>query len=67
MNFLFEKERVLVDNSKDFSNYENLQELILGKKYHPYINVQFENVKATAVWDTGAGITVANINFDLIH
>lgn len=63
LHFLFEKDRVLVDNLKDFSTNENLQELILGKKYHPYIYVQFENVKATAVWDTGAGITVADINF----
>lgn len=61
--FLFDEKKVLVQSSIDYGKNINHQELILGKRYHPYIKVQIEKVKATAVWDTGAGITVVNINF----
>lgn len=63
LHFLFDENRVLVDSSKGINYYKNAQELILGEKFHPYIEVQFKELKATAVWDTGAGITVVNIKF----
>lgn len=61
--FLFNENRVSVDNSEGIQISDSLHELFLGKKFHPYINIQFGKLKATAVWDTGAGITVVDIDF----
>lgn len=65
--FFFDENRVSVDATEEGGNDYTLQELFLGKKFHPYVNVQFEKLKAKAVWDTGAGITIIDINFIKKH
>lgn len=40
-----------------------LNDLFLDERYHPYIDINFKQFTAKAVWDTGAGITVVDINF----
>ncbi len=60
-HFYFDKNRVIVDD--DLNTVNKLKELILGKKYHPYVDVYFGTEKASAVWDTGAGMTVVDLTF----
>lgn len=62
-HFLFDQNRVLVDaNDVSKADY-TFQELFLDQKFHPYVDVQFGTATAKAVWDTGAGITIADLNF----
>jgi len=61
--FFFEKNMITVDQNHEFEWSLSLLELELGKKFHPYIDVDFQDTRAKAVWDTGAGITVVDINF----
>ena len=60
-HFLFDQNKVVVQDEP--ASGLPFQELLLGKKFHPYVDVQFGTFKARAVWDTGAGITIADINF----
>jgi hypothetical protein len=40
---------------------------IVDSKFHPYMALQFGEINAVSVGDTGAGITVADMSFiDLI-
>ncbi len=71
LRFLFDESRVVLDpldpldplESDDTPQRPQLLDLFLSATYHPYIPVQFEHGSASAVWDTGAGITVADTNF----
>ena len=60
-HFFFNENRVVVQEELAFDLH--FQELILSQKFHPYVDIQFGKLKARAVWDTGAGITVADMNF----
>ncbi len=57
-HFSFSKNRVEVD--PELETEVALHELLLGKKFHPYIEVRFGERAARAVWDTGASITVVD-------
>jgi hypothetical protein len=59
--FSFDEGKVIV-NPEDKANFI-FQELELGTKYHPYINVYFGGIETRAIWDTGAGITVVKMDF----
>lgn len=56
----FDKSRMVINPELYDANY---QELVLGKKYHPYIELFLQEIRANAVWDTGAGVTVVDLNF----
>ena len=58
--FCFDKNIIIVNPDRCEANDQGL---VIGKKYHPYVDVFFQETKATSVWDTGAGITVVNLNF----
>lgn len=58
--FYFNENRVVIDPE---IGVVNTQELVLGKNHHPYVEVFFGGIKAKAVWDTGAGITVVDLKF----
>jgi hypothetical protein len=60
-HFQFNDSRVLIDpdDEIDFP----MHPLLMDKKFHPYVDVQFGGVTAKAVWDTGAGITIVDMNF----
>jgi hypothetical protein len=62
-HFLFGENRVLIDPAAGAQDTRLLQPLFLDSKAHPYIEVSFGVQTATAVWDTGAGITVADASF----
>jgi|GEM_PF-1009577 len=62
-HFFFDTNRVLVDTNAEAEAGDNFQELFLDSKFHPYVEVEFGAAKANAVWDTGAGITVVDLNF----
>ncbi len=64
-HFYFDENRVSVDATKEDSY--DFQELVLDNRFHPYIDVRFGTVKASAVWDTGSGITVVDTNFIKEH
>jgi predicted aspartyl protease len=58
--FCFQKNKMIINPEL----YDvNFQKLVLGKKYHPYVELFLQEIKANAVWDTGAGITVVDLNF----
>jgi hypothetical protein len=64
-HFLFDENRVEVEEESEFGS--QFQELTLDSKFHPYVDVQFGMLKSKAVWDTGAGITVTDMNFVKRH
>ncbi|HZR44104.1 MAG TPA: retropepsin-like aspartic protease [Ktedonobacteraceae bacterium] len=64
-HFLFEEKRVVIQD-KPASGWP-LQELLLDKQFHPYLTLWFGEIEAAAVWDTGAGITLADMGFIKKH
>jgi hypothetical protein len=61
-HFFFDDNRVLVDGNQDCGTGYAFQELLIDKRFHPYVDVQFGTLRAKAVWDTGASITVVDMN-----
>lgn len=57
----FDSNRVLVDQQTNVDGKYN--DLVLGKKYHPYVDVHVGGRKASCVFDTGAGMTVVDLRF----
>jgi predicted aspartyl protease len=66
-HFFFNESRVLVDSGNTHHEDYPFESLFLDQKSHPYVDIQFEGVRAKAVWDTGASITVVDINFINSH
>lgn len=62
-HFCFDENRVVVDEYDAAEAGYAFQELLLDKKFHPYVDIWFGTVKGQAAWDTGAGITVVDSNF----
>lgn len=65
-HFLFDENRVLVVTGEELEGLVtigNQQSLWLDKANHPYLEVLVGVQKANVVWDTGASITVADMNF----
>ena len=63
-HFLFDENRVEIDGDiPDASSYD----LALDSRFHPYIPLRAGATTASAVWDTGAGITVADMGFITRH
>lgn len=62
LKFLFDENKVLVDPPESGESVIS-QDLFLDKRNHPYIDINFKQLTVKAVWDTGAGITVVDINF----
>ncbi len=62
-HFLFAEQRVLLDADRECGAGRPLQPLFLDQKFHPYIEVHFGAATANSVWDTGAGITIADLSF----
>jgi hypothetical protein len=58
--FCFDENKVII-NPKLYE--ADFQKLFVGKNHHPYIDISLQKSKAKAVWDTGAGITVVDLNF----
>ncbi len=53
-----------VDVNPDDARYvRDCNELFVDDKYHPYVNVKFGDISASAVWDTGASITIVDSAF----
>jgi gag-polyprotein putative aspartyl protease len=46
---------------------EARHELLVGRRGHPYVEVNWPGVRGLACWDTGAGATVVNRAFWLEH
>lgn len=61
--FLFAESRVVIDPEDVPKAANPLRALFLGERYHPYVDVQCGDQTARAVWDTGAGLTVADLSF----
>lgn len=62
-HFFFDENRVAVDANDEAEAGYDFRELFLDQRFHPYVDVQFGTITAKAVWDTGASITVVDINF----
>ena len=60
-HFLFDQNRVEID--ADDAPDASYHDLALDSRFHPYVPLRFGAVTASAVWDTGAGITVADMGF----
>ena len=59
--FHFDQNKLLIDESD--STPEDVLSLQTSAKFHPYVDVHFEQGDALAVWDTGASITVVDSTF----
>lgn len=66
-HFFFNENRVSVDVIDALGTGYTFQELFFDSKFHPYIDIHFGTLRAKTVWDTGASITVADINFIKKH
>ena len=66
-HFCFDVGRVYVAPSGESILGNNAQEVSYDRRFHPYIEVQFKELAARAQWDTGAGITIADLNFVVKH
>jgi predicted aspartyl protease len=66
-HFLFDEGRVLVSDDAGCSAGYDLRPLLLGRKFHPYVDVRLGPVTGQAVWDTGASITIVDMNFINAH
>lgn len=62
-HFFFNESRVLVDSGDVTTGEYDFEPLLFDKKFHPHVDVQFGDAHAHAVWDTGASLTVVDINF----
>ncbi len=62
LQFLFSEKRVDV-GEPSIGDEETTNDLVLGEKSHPYVDVSFGESVAAAVWDTGAGVTVVDSAF----
>ena len=62
-HFFFDEHHVTIDANDEFSVGSSLHDLFLDTTFHPYIDVHFGTLTAHAVWDTGAGITIADMQF----
>ncbi len=63
-DFRFDEARVEVNPTISAEVEALLQPLWVDEKYHPYVDIAFANgTQASTVWDTGAGITLADLNF----
>ncbi|MRH43251.1 hypothetical protein GH741_11225 [Aquibacillus halophilus] len=61
--FYFDENKIMVNQNTELLKM-TLEDLVLDRKgYQPYINVHYGETMASAVWDTGAGITVVDVNF----
>lgn len=63
-HFFFDEQRVSVDTDADSESDAGYvhQELFLGEKFHPFVDVQIGPRLAKAVWDTGAGMTIVDMS-----
>ncbi|MFL5735049.1 MAG: hypothetical protein ACJ78Q_17980, partial [Chloroflexia bacterium] len=69
--FLFGENRLLLsaacepgeDDAPEFA----LLDLLLDRASHPYVSVWFGEARANAVWDSGAGVSVADTSFIQRH
>ncbi|MHA1745091.1 MAG: hypothetical protein ACTSWW_03760, partial [Promethearchaeota archaeon] len=66
-HFFFDEHRVVINAPEASPITEPCLELFLGKKFHPYVPIHFGEVECSAVWDTGAGITVVDTGFIKTH
>lgn len=64
-HFLFDEHRVEIDG--DDLPGVTFYDLALDSRFHPYVPVRFGAVTASAVWDTGAGITVVDMGLVARH
>jgi predicted aspartyl protease len=62
-HFRFDERRVEVDEAEAEEGSAAFEELFLDQRAHPYVPVQLGDVSASAVWDTGASMTVVDTNF----
>lgn len=68
-HFQFDQDRVLMDADCPDADRYTFAPLFMDSGSHPYIDVLFENgkVQGSAVWDTGASLTVVDLNFVQQH
>jgi hypothetical protein len=62
-HFRFDEQCVDVDENGAEGNDAAFEELFIDQRAHPYVPVQLGDVIASAVWDTGSGMTVVDTNF----
>jgi Aspartyl protease len=65
--FLFDEHKVLLDPLDATAAPHPLQELLLGPRGHPYVDVTVGEVSAKAIWDSGGSVTVADLSFVRNH
>jgi len=66
-HFRFDVNRVVANPPEGADSESAVHDLYLDSRYHPYVEVDLGGVRANAVWDTGASITVADVGFIHAH
>lgn len=62
-HFDFDAARVSVTSASAPEGAYAFEPLLLDQRFHPYIAVSFGDTPASAVWDTGASLTVVDTGF----
>jgi len=62
-HFRFDERRVALDEGGNEEDNGAFEDLFLGQRGHPYVPLKLGDVIASAVWDTGSGMTVVDTNF----
>src|SRR5262249_61682174 len=62
-HFFFDDPRITVDASSPQESAYSFEPLLLDEKLHPYVKVKLGDAQASVVWDSGASITIGDLNF----
>lgn len=63
--FNFDENRLYLQQNDEAGSAETYptQRLLVDSKYHIYVDVLLGDISAKAVWDTGASLTIVDVNF----
>ena len=64
-HFQFDRDRLVID--VDCLDELPFQPLFMDSHFHSYVDVLFQGGQGSAVWDTGASLTVVDLNFIQQH
>jgi len=64
-HFLFDEKRVVIQD-EPASDWP-VQEVRVDKKFYPHMTLRLGEIEAVAIWETGAGITLADMSFIKKH
>lgn len=66
-HFFFDDARLAITSAAPLEHLYAFEPLLMDQRFHPYVAVVFGGVQASAVWDSGASLTVVDASFVTRH